>query len=58
MTYAQVQDGIILNIIELDDISLIPVFVAGWQYLVRIDIISPEPAIGWTTVDGINFSPP
>ena len=55
MIYAQVLNGIVQNIIILNDESLIPLFLEGFQYIIRIDDINPIPGIGWF-YDGVNFT--
>lgn len=57
MIYAQIKDGKIKNTITLDDSSLESIFSEGFDSLVRIDILSPVPGIGWN-YDGSNFSAP
>jgi len=57
MTYAQIKDGVVNNTIVLDDETLASVFSKGFDYLVRIDLLSPCPGPGWL-YDGANFSPP
>lgn len=52
MIFAQVIAGIIINVIVINDASLIPRFSQGMQCVARIDNISPQvPQIGWTTSD-------
>lgn len=57
MTYAQIKDEIIQNVIVLDDMSLLDIFGAGFDAIVRIDQLNPMPAIYWT-YDGSVFTPP
>lgn len=57
MICAQVKNGIVMNIIVLDDASLAPLFTEGFDSLIRVDQLQPYPSIGWT-YDGTNFNPP
>lgn len=57
MVYAQIKNGIIQNTIVLEDSSLQSVFAQGFDAFVRVDNLSPEPAIGWS-YDGSNFHAP
>jgi hypothetical protein len=57
MIFAQILNGIIMNTIILNDLSLIPLFTEGFDSCIRIDQLSIQPSIGWT-YDGTNFSPP
>jgi hypothetical protein len=63
MTYAQIKGGWILNVIILNDPSLLSLFFIdpmggpNFDYVLRIDEISPEPQIGWA-YDGENFTNP
>lgn len=57
MVYAQIKDGIIKNTIVLDDMSLLNVFLDGFDYLLRVDDLDPQPSIGWS-YDGSNYAPP
>lgn len=42
MVYAQVKNGIIKNVINLDDVSLEPVFLEGFDQLIRIDNLQQQ----------------
>lgn len=59
MVYAQILNGIIVNIIELDDSSLVSLFAQGYDSCLEIDQLSTIPSIGWfyDTISG-NFFPP
>ncbi len=57
MTYAQIKSGLVVNIIALDDSSLEPIFVQGFDYLINLTGMDPQPGIGWG-YDGTNFTPP
>lgn len=57
MIYAQILNGIIQNIIVLDDPNISSLFSQGFDYFIRIDNLSPTPQIGWL-YDGNNFSSP
>jgi hypothetical protein len=66
LIYAQITNNIIVNTVELNDPTLVPVFLQGYDSLVEITSISPMPAIGWyydlssdtfwPTVSGYNYS--
>jgi hypothetical protein len=56
MRFAQIISGVVENVIVLDDPALAPLFLAGYDDLVRIDTLDPEPQIGWTYSGGA-FSP-
>lgn len=59
MTYAQIQNGIIVNVIDLEDTSLLPVFSQGFDYCLQIDTLSTIPGIGWYyDTQSTNFYPP
>lgn len=55
--YAQIKNNVILNSIVLNDPSLVGIFSNGFDSLVQIDQLNPQPSIGWS-YDGKNFSPP
>lgn len=57
MIYAQIANGLIQNIIVLEDESLIEHFTEGFDYLIPLDGIDPAPHIGWA-YDGSEFSAP
>lgn len=57
MIYAQIKDGIVMNCIVVDDIMLLHVFEHGFDSIIRIDNISPQPGIGWE-YDGSTFIAP
>jgi hypothetical protein len=57
MHFAQIKNGIIQNIIVLDDMSLESVFSQGFDYFIRIDNIDPVPHLG-DLYDGVNFNKP
>lgn len=57
MIYAQILNGIIENIIVLDDPSLSSLFSQGFDYFIRIDNLNPVPQIGWL-YNGSSFSDP
>lgn len=59
MIYAQVKDSKIVNVIILDDESLKPLFLEGFDYLVEISLDPGDPAIGWSyDPNSQTFSPP
>lgn len=47
MIYAQILNGIIVNIIQLEDSSLVSLFSQGYDSCIQIDNLTPIPAIGW-----------
>ncbi len=47
MIYAQVLNCVVQNVIELEDDCLIHLFEKGFDHCVRVDHLSPQPAIGW-----------
>lgn len=48
MLYAQIKNGIIINIIKLDDSSVIDNFSTNFDYFIRIDQLYPRPSMGWS----------
>lgn len=56
MIYAQIKDGIVVNRIVLDDVALEPLFIVGFDALIRIDQLDIQPDIGWC-YDGNDFKP-
>lgn len=57
MIYAQIKNGIIQNIIDLEDASLIPLFSQGFDFFVDITKLQPYPSPGHS-YDGNSFSLP
>jgi hypothetical protein len=55
--YAQITAGVVVNVIVLNDSTLIAAFSAGFDAFVRVDQLNPQPWTGWT-YDGTNFAPP
>lgn len=53
--YAQVLNGVVVNVIVLNDSSLTATFSKGFDYLVKISGLSPMPGIGMN-YDGNVFS--
>jgi hypothetical protein len=58
MQFAQILDGVIVNIIELDDITLLPNFTIGYDSCTQIDGLNPVPTIGWSYNFSNLFTPP
>lgn len=59
MIYAQITNGVVLNTISLDDPGLIPVFKEGYDYILPIGALIPQPEISWTYDSGSGiFSAP
>lgn len=57
MTYAQILNGIVSNLILITDPSFVSVLSQGFDYCVLIDGITPAPQIGWL-YNGTTFSAP
>ena len=63
MIYAQINNQKIVNTLELNDGSLLPLFAndpnTGIPYdaVIQIDIIFPQPGIGWSYINGIFYPP-
>lgn len=55
MIFAQVKDGIVKNIVVLDDMGLAPLFSEGFDYFIRVDQIPNYPGPG-DSYDGVNFA--
>lgn len=47
MIYAQITTGLIVNIVEIEDSTLVPIFSQGYDYCVQIGNLTPIPTIGW-----------
>lgn len=57
MVYAQISEGVIQNRIVIDDPDIVQYFLEGYDYIIRVDDLDPEPQMGWL-YDGMVFSPP
>lgn len=57
MIYAQIKDGLVKNTIVVDEETPLNLFSVGFDYLLRIDNLSPVPGINWS-YDGSSYSPP
>ena len=63
MRYAQIQNGFIVNVILLDDESLLPLFMINpidktqFDFVVRVDQLSREPQIGWSYLPPVYPNP-
>lgn len=55
--YAQISNGIVVNVIVLNDQTLVSLFSQGFDYFIEVDQLPGSPGIGWT-YDGNNFYPP
>lgn len=53
MIYAQIQGNKVANIIVLDDPTLAHVFKEGFEDIVNITDVDPQPAIGANYIDGV-----
>jgi len=60
--WAQILNGIVSNTIVMNDITQAPAQTMGFDSLVEItnllDVNGNSIGIGWTTPDGVNFTPP
>src|SRR5271169_2776861 len=57
MIYAQILGDVVKNTIVLEDTTLESLFAEGFDLLMRVDNVTPQPSIGWTW-NGTTFSPP
>lgn len=57
MIFAQIKNNTIMNTIDLEDITLVPLFKAGFDSVIQIDNLMPQPGIGWT-FDNVNWDAP
>ncbi len=63
MIFAQISNQFIVNTIILTDGSLVDLFLndpstgTPYDYVLRIDMVYPQPGINWS-FDGIQFYPP
>lgn len=57
MVYAQIKNGLIVGAIAVDETTVLALFAEGFDHLLRIDDLIPQPGIGWS-YDGQHFSPP
>lgn len=55
--YVQIKNGVVYNSLVLKNLSLEPLFTQDYDYLIRVDEMSPMPGMRWT-YDGTNFYPP
>jgi len=55
MIYAQILNSLIVNVIQIDDVTAVPLFTVGYDDCIQIDTITPQPTIGWS-YDGTNFT--
>lgn len=55
--YAQCKDGVVLNVIILNDPSLHHLFLEGFDHLINVTEMAPRPEIGWSYRDGIFEDP-
>lgn len=59
MIYAQINDNMVINTVDIEDISLIPLFSEGYDLFLQIDNLSPIPSTSWTyNPVTCSFSPP
>jgi hypothetical protein len=56
MIYALVKNGVIENTIVADE-SFVSLIQPDWDFVLRIDQMENQPAIGWGYADGV-FSEP
>lgn len=57
MIYAQISNGKVANTIVLQDSSLESLFSQGYDSLIRIDTLTPQPGCGWS-YNGSTFTAP
>lgn len=57
MVYAQIKNSKVENLIIIEDSSLLSLFLNGFDYIIRVDNLNPQPGPGWS-YDGVNFSAP
>lgn len=57
MVYAQINNGIIVNAIVVDENTPLELFSQGYDNFIRVDELSPVPGKGWS-YDGSSFSAP
>lgn len=57
MVYAQIKNGTVVNRIIIANEADVASQQAGMQAVIRIDVLSPQPDIGWSW-DGESFSEP
>lgn len=57
MVYAQIKDNKVVNTIVVNEDTPLELFSEGYDYFLRIDEMSPRPAIGWS-YDGEEFTAP
>jgi hypothetical protein len=55
--YAQIKQGTIWNVISLESGTDTGPYLVGYDYLIDITSMSPQPSVGWL-YDGTSFSPP
>lgn len=61
MTFAQIKNGVVKNVITLDDITLQDLFAQGFDYFIRIDTLDPHPGVRWlydAVADSFTAPPP
>lgn len=59
MIYACIKDAEIKNVIVVEDLSFVQLIASDWEYIKRIDNLSPTPQIGWSYNHSDNsYSPP
>lgn len=57
MIFAQIKDGIVQNCIVLNDTDIQDLFLEGYDFLIQVDDLDPQPGIGYS-YDGVNFTAP
>jgi len=58
MKYAQIKDGIVKNIIVLDDVSLLPLFLEGFDFIIEVSEEPGSPGRRWGYTEQDGFTPP
>lgn len=57
MIFAQIKDGKVENVFELDNLNLLDYFKLGFDHVERVDDKNPRPGIGWTFENGAFANP-
>jgi hypothetical protein len=47
MIYAQINQNVIVNVVDIEDPTLIPLFAEGFDLFLRIDNLPIVPVMGW-----------
>lgn len=59
MKYAQIKNGMVQNVIVIDDSSLVSLFGKNFDDIIKVDEVYPNPGPGWSyDRNTYSFSPP